>query len=264
MKPAISFIFVNFQSADLLGQSLVSLRSVADSQILAEYIIINNDPTERTLLDGMAQSFPTLRIVHQERNLGFGGANNVGSRLATGEVLFFINPDTQLRRANFQGLMRAFEFRPRAFYGMALVQASGIRERWSAGQFPNLWRILFANMLPALLSQPWQATAISKVDWVSGAAFAIRRDFFLSLGGFDSSYFLYFEDVDLARRATDGGAWVGMYPFIIFQHAGGRSHKSIGAKKQAYYAGQRHYFKKWRPRHEQFLLALAHKCFRIF
>jgi GT2 family glycosyltransferase len=187
---------------------------------------------------------------------------NVGAQQAIGEILFFVNPDTVLIQANFLGLAKSFEFRPKAIYGMALIRNDGCREPWSAGQFPSLWRLLLTNIFPGMFSQPWEATSITKTDWVSGAACAIRRDFFLLLGGFDSAYFLYFEDVDLARRGSNSGAWVGIYPFICFRHTGGGSHKETRTKKQAYFMSQKLYFKKWRPGLEWGILSLLHKLIR--
>lgn len=264
MNPSISFIFVNFRSAGLIQGSLAALRTALDKGVTAEYLIINNDPDEREAIDRIGREYPDLRISHMERNMGFGTANNRGGNLATGEVLFFINPDTLVTRANFSGLLAAFRFRPKAVYGMALIEASGNREAWSAGAFPSLSRVIFAHLCPGFLTQPWCATEIQKTDWVSGAALAIRRNFFQALGGFDETFFLYFEDVDLARRAQDLGGFVGVYPFITLQHRGGQSHTSNQAKKAAYYIGQQRYFEKWRPTVEQFLLSIGHRIHRFF
>lgn len=265
MKPAISFIFVNFQSAHLLGQSLSTVReALLREDLSAEYLVVNNDPSERDPVDALRNTVTDLRIIHQNTNDGFGRANNAGAQAATGEVLFFVNPDTELVRANFRGLMEAFRFRPNAVYGMALHQVSGERERWSAGTYPSLARIILAHLAPSFVPAVWQARIVEKVDWVSGAALAIRREFFRSLNGFDEDFFLYFEDVDLARRAALRGAWVGVYPFIEFRHAGGKSHSSLRQKKQAYYAGQRQYFRKWRPAYETVLLSAGHLIRRAF
>lgn len=264
MNPSISFIFVNFRSAPLIQRSLAALRAAADSQITAEYIVINNDPAERESINRIGQQSPDTRIIHTEENQGFGCANNQAAALAVGEVLFFINPDTLLVRANFLGLLAAFHFRPRAVYGMALEQTDGSREPWSAGPFPSLLQISITHIFPRPFSRPWEASSVSRTDWVSGAALAIRRDFFRALGGFDDSFFLYFEDVDLAQRAAKIDGWVGIYPFVVFQHMGGQSHESGRAKKNSYYRGQRQYFEKWRSPLEQAILALGHAIRRIF
>ena len=264
MKPDISFIFVNFRSAELLNQSLSSIFRMAQEQdIQCEYIIVNNDPDERLAVGVLSSHEASPRILHQERNEGFGRANNVGARVAGGEVLFFVNPDTEMMRGDLPALCRAFRSHRLALYGMVLSQRTGEREPWSAGAFPSLFRVLLSHVAPELLPQPWRAQEIQQADWVSGAAFAIRQEFFHSIGGFDEAFFLYFEDVDLARRATNAGGWVGVYPFIEFRHAGGKSHKSFREKKRAYYTGQRQYFQKWRPVHEGVILSIGHRIWGL-
>lgn len=265
MRPDISFIFVNYRSAELLRQSLASVyRAACQQGSPAEYIVVNNDSDERAIVDSLATHPASPRIIHQAINEGFGRANNVGARIAAGEVLFFINPDTEMVRGGFPALLAAFRTRPQAIYGMALSQATGKREAWSAGAFPSLFRVVLSYVSPALLSHPWRARDIERTDWVSGAALAIRREFFHLLGGFDESFFLYFEDVDLARRATVAGGWVGVYPFIEFRHVGGQSHKTFREKKRAYYAGQRQYFSKWRPAYESVILSLGQRIRSFF
>lgn len=266
MKPAISFVFVNFRSAALLGRSLASVHAVASREgIPAEYIIVNNDQGERAFIDALASAHAaTPQVVHQTTNEGFGRANNIGARIANGEVLFFVNPDTEIVKGGLWGLLAAFAYRPQALYGMALRRVTGEREPWSSGAFPSLLRIILSHLMPGLLPAPWRARQVQQTDWVSGAALAIRREFFQSLGGFDEAFFLYFEDVDLARRAAEASGWVGVYPFIELQHVGGQSHKSFREKKQAYYTGQRQYFRKWRPRYETMLLSLGQFLRRAF
>lgn len=265
MKPDISFIFVNFRSAELLRQSLISVSRAASQQcVLSEYIIVNNDPDERGAVDSLERYCTFLHIVHQATNEGFGRANNVGAQIATGEILFFINPDATLVNGDLRALLVAFRLQPTALFGMALLQPTGEREPWSAGVFPSLSRILLSSLAPEFLPCPWRAQDIERTDWVSGAAFAIQREFFHSLGGFDPEFFLYFEDVDLAHRAAEAGGWTGVYPSIEFRHMGGQSHQNFWEKKQSYYAGQRQYFKKWRPAYESAILSVGHYIRGLF
>lgn len=265
MNPDISFIIVNFRSAELLRRSLSSVHHMACQQgISAEYIVVNNDSTERVAVDSLGAHPASPQVIHRPLNEGFGRANNVGARSATGEVLFFINPDTEMVKGDFPALLAAFRTRPKALYGMALSQVTGEREAWSAGAFPSLSRVVLSHIAPEFLPDPWRAREIERADWVSGAALAIRREFFHALDGFDEAFFLYFEDVDLARRATEVGGWVGVYPLVEFRHVGGQSHKTFREKKQAYYTGQRRYFRKWRPAYESAILSFGHRIWSLF
>lgn len=256
----ISFIWVNFHSGVALQRSLASLDDHFNRTGLEiEYIVVNNDIAERALIEGLRQDFPRLKTVHSSKNIGFGQANMLGSRIARGKTLFFINPDTVFLGGSLTSLLAAFEYRPKAIYGMALETPDGIREPWSAGIYPTLFSLFRANFGLYPRPLPWEARSVQAVGWVSGAALAIRKDFFQSLGGFDPRFFLYFEDVDLARRAKESGGYIGVYPFLRFLHAGGKSHKSIPAQKKYFHESQLRFFIKWRPWYESAPLLLAQK-----
>lgn len=256
----ISFISVNFHSVSSLRRCLTSLEGyLAQTRISAEYIVVNNDSAEHDLVEGLKRDFPRLKTIHSLENIGFGRANMLGSQIAAGNLLFFINPDTVFLEGSFAGLLAAFHYRPKAVYGMALETPEGNREPWSAGSYPGLSSLFRANFGLYPRPFPWEAKAVQAVDWVSGAALAIQKDFFHSLDGFDSHFFLYFEDVDLARRAKERGGYVGVYPFLHFLHAGGQSHRSIPAQKKHFHKSQLRFFIKWRPWYESALLLLAQK-----
>ncbi len=260
----ISFISVNFRSVISLERLVSSLVDhFRDKNLQIEFIVVNNDSDEYEQVEALKTRFPKLVTVHSSGNIGFGRANQLGSERAKGNILFFINPDTLFLAGNFLGLIKAFEYHPRAVYGMGLEQSSRKRERWSSGEFPSLWQLFWNNcpLLPA--KAPWESTVLCPVDWVSGAALAVRKDFFEALGGFSPDFFLYFEDVDFAHHAKAKGATVAVYPFIRFAHTGGGSAQSTSLQKQHFYASQRRYFEKWRPRYEVCVLDALQHLFRL-
>ena len=90
--------------------------------------------------------------------------------------------------------------------------------RWAVltRRFPNNW-LSRRNVLAQ------EATAAVDVDWLAGACLMTRRDVFDQLGGLDERFFLYWEDADYCRRATDAG-WRCVYlPTASVRHVGGRS-----------------------------------------
>ena len=258
-KPVFSLIFVNYRSADALAASLASL---ADEVVggYAEMIVVNNDPSERASLSRLADQFP-IRIVDLGENVGFGAASNRGAREAGAELLGFLNPDTRLVRGSLREVAGYFDGDDRAgIAGAALVDPDGKPEPWSAGPDATLFRI-FVNNLSLFRGAPPRDGTPTAVDFVSGAAFFTRKSLFDKLGGFDERFFLYFEDMDLCRRAGIAGYDTVRLPAPVFAHEGGTSRSSAAEQKRHYYESQDRYFGKHRPKWEGGVLKFLRRRF---
>lgn len=258
--PHFSFIIVNYRSAARLPGAIASIRQVFTPGEI-EIIVVNNDARE--ISDTNALAATDVSIIQAAENAGFARASNFGARTAQGEILVFLNPDATLSSGNWQALMAVFTAQPQALIGLRLMTPTGVSEAWCAGKRPTLGRLLL-NQLPSLTQRVWESNQLRRVDWVSGAALTLRRETFETLGGFDESFFLYFEDVDLCVRAGAKGYPVFRYPFISVEHVGGGSHISSGTLKEAYYEGQRSYFAKHASWLEQWLLRFLLAIFRFF
>jgi len=100
------------------------------------------------------------------------------------------------------------------------------------------------------------------VDWVSGGAFAIKKDLFEKIHGFDENFFMYFEDVDLCRRASSVGGKILYLPQFTIRHFGGQSYDDTRKQKVEYYQSQDYYLKKHFSRASAFFIALLRKVLR--
>lgn len=254
--PTFSLIFVNYQSFFYLARSLHSWRQ-AFGFLETEFIVVNNDEKEKKFLEQLAQEQP-LKLVHCS-NIGFGSACNVGSRLAQGKYLFFLNPDTEYLSGSVGSLREILEARPFSVGGVKLVDDRLKDEAWSAGKLPNIWRIADKWLFGFPRKPYWGRKGFDFPHWVSGAALAVRKDFFDILGGFDEKFFLYFEDVDFCHRVRLHGGEVWRTPFFTVKHSGGSSHAKKKEQKRVYYQSQEYYFSKYRPVWEIWLLKLAHR-----
>lgn len=252
--PTFSLIFVNYQSAKHLTRALCSWQRVFSE---AEFVVVNNDKNEQAVLDRLAKEHP-FRLINLP-NVGFGTACNEGSRVARGDYLFFLNPDTEYLSGSIKGLELILKSRPQSIGGVGLVGANLYEEAWSSGKFPNIWRIADKLFFGSPKKPYWCRKTFDFPQWVSGAALVVKRDFFSMLGGFDENFFLYFEDVDLCHRAKLCGGEVWRTPFFQVKHLGGSSHTEKKEQKRAYYRSQEHYFSKYRPAWEFWLLKLAHR-----
>lgn len=246
--PRFSFIFVNYQSSRELESSIISWQAAAKG-IESEFIIVNNDPLEEAAV-GRIASLRQAKLRQMGANFGFGKACNEGAKLAEGRLLFFLNPDTRYRGGSLASLEAVAAAHPRSIGGIRLISPDGSKEPWSAGHFPTLGRLICKWCFGAPFRPVWEARHFRLTDWVSGAALVLPKAVFEELGGFDERYFLYFEDVDLCRRAVERGMAVWRFPFLVAEHRGGASHASRASQKAFYYESQERYFAQHQPRLE--------------
>lgn len=138
------------------------------------------------------------RVLHNARNEGYGRANDRGIRAATGAFVLVVNPDVTLQLGCADALLAAAERWPdAALLAPRLVEPDG--------------RLFFQprSLLAPYLENPRGRRLPPEGDccapFLSGACLMIRRDAYLTLGGFDRNIFLFYEDDDLCRRAADAG-----------------------------------------------------------
>ena len=261
-KPLFSFIIVNFNSARVLPECLRSIEQLHYPKDKYEVIVVNNDANENTALEELQHTY-TFSLLHAQRNIGFGAANNQAAKLARGSVLVFLNPDTALLQADLSQIHDHFRAFPRCgILGLRLLLPDGTIQPWSAGNKVTLWDIIRNNIGFPTSRETWLKEETSSVDWVSGGAFAMPRNIFRTVDGFDEQFFLYFEDVDLCYRVQRMGYEVTLFPGAKALHRNGQSSASTKQQKRHFYQSQSLYFRKHRPLWEgillQFLRRLTH------
>ena len=187
-----------------------------------EIIVVDNNSSDATITI-IEKSFPAVRIIKNQQNKGFAVAANQGANLAVGEILFFLNPDTEIPN-EFAGhviqLMK--DFPNRRIIGFQFVDSSGNRSS-SSWKLPTIRIIAVESWLPFRLSDPIVSVTVpsmASVEMVSGGCMMIRSEEFRSLQGFDERFFLYYEDADLCLRARHAGYAVVLNPDVQIIHRG--------------------------------------------
>lgn len=205
----ISFIIVNYKSANYLEQCLNSIFKIVSSTPY-EIIIVNNSPEEN--LNKFKKGKPKIIII-ESKNIGYSSGCNIGAKNSHGEYLFFINPDTILLNDFFSDLFQYFKNLEYGAIGFKLLDRNK-QFQISFGKFPsivgeiknksikNAFRKRNQKIITKLESKYINP---SPVDWVSGAAFFIKKATFEMVGGFDERFFLYYEDADLCMRISKSG-----------------------------------------------------------
>ena len=238
----LSIIVVNYKSQDYLKGCLASVFAKIGGQLPFEVIVVNNDVEAD--LASVQSANPSIKIIQNKKNQGFGEGNNLGAKTARGEFLFFLNPDTEIISTNILELLEEFIKNPEiGIIGSQLLTTEHIAQEWGAGKAPSLWGIL-KNKLKKENKFQEEKTDKQLFDWVSGTALFIRRELFEKINGFDENFFMYFEDVDLCLRVRKLGKKVLRFADFPVLHYGGKSYDEKRTQKKQYYQSQDYYFKK--------------------
>jgi GT2 family glycosyltransferase len=213
MQPRASVIIVCHNHREAIRRCLESLKQTDHHAF--EVIVVDNASTDRSW-DAVASGFPNVIAIRSELNLGFGGGCNLGARRAQGATLVFLNPDTVVEPAWITELLKPLDSRPRA--GLVTAKILMLSDPMCINTCGNTVHFTGLTLCRGLGAARESFQKEEEVEAVSGAAFAIRREVFQSLGGFDEAMFLYMEDTDLSLRARLAG-WESVYaPNSIVYH----------------------------------------------
>lgn len=208
-----TIIIVNHNGRGHLDQALASLQQ--DHQPAYEVIVVDNASSDGSA-EHIATRYPGVRLIRSGTNLGFGAANNQAARQAKGEYLAFLNPDTKAEAGWLEPLIRALEIYPRA--GMVTAQVLLMHTPNRINTCGNDMHLTGFTLCRGASASRDSYAERAEVAAVSGAAFAMRRDLFQALGGFDESFFLYMEDSDLSLRARLAGYRCLYVPESVVYH----------------------------------------------
>ncbi len=225
-----------------------------------EEIVIDNASSDGTA-DFIAKEFSEIRLIRNEKNLGFAVPNNQGVAVAKGKYLLFLNPDMRLTEpGSLKKMVDWMETQPEV--GIAsckLVFPNGeLNPNTKPRRFPNFWEMmllvlkiphLFPRVLDRYLMKDFDPTKEQEVDSVRGAFMLMRRELVGQLGwAFDPRYFIWFEDVDACREAYRQGLKVVYTPIISCVDYVGQSFKKkkFWWKQKQFVRSMVKYFWKWR------------------
>jgi len=228
-------------------------------------LVVDNASTDDSR--EMVQSeFPWVHLIANAENAGFTRGHNQAVRESHGQYLLILNSDTIILEGELQKLIDFAEANPEAgIIGPRLLNPDGSLQ-YSCRRFPNLAAAIFRNtplgrLFPQnrytrdYLMTDWDHSTPRDVDWVSGAAMFVRRRVFEQLQGFDESFFMYCEDVDLCYRAWLAGWKVVYYPEAQIIHAIGRSTDRVANKMiRQFHSSMYRFYKKHYARQTPLIL----------
>lgn len=241
----VAVIIVSWNVRDYLSACLRSVfADLRLSGLQGEVWVVDNASTDGTV-DFVRNVFPSVHVIANETNVGFGAANNQGMRAAMARnprYYFLLNPDTLLRPGAMTHLVACLAERPNAgIAGARLVYGNG-RFQHSAFHFPGLMQLLFDlfSMPPRLYDSPLNGRYPTHlyephrppfpVDFALGATMLVRAAVAEATNGFDESFHMYCEEIDWSWRVRESGWKVYTVPAAEVVHYGGESTRQIPAQ----------------------------------
>ena len=251
----LSIIIVSWNTKELLKKCLDSIYN-NQADLSLEIIVADNNSSDGTAKMVEAH-FPKVKLMANDKNLGFAAANNQALIIAHGQYVLFLNPDTEIIN---DGLKKSVEFMkqnqdcgalgPRLLFADKSLQPS-VR-RW-----PTFWPIflmlikapkIFKDLkaIDHYLARDFDYSKLQEVDQIMGAYLMVPRTIFSKVGFFDQRFFIWFEEVDFCLRIKRAGLKVIYNPQIEVIHHGGASfaQEALVKKQWQFFKSALRYFLK--------------------
>ena len=238
-KPGrMAVAIVNYNTRDHLRDCLASVQGNKPSEV----VVVDNASSDGSV-EMVRTEFPTVIMRENDRNTGYGAAANQGISQCRSEYVLLLNSDTVLPGGAHKALSEYMDQNPRAaVVGPRLEYPDG-RLQVSSFPFPSpLYTFLRSTSFGSLISRipilrerylpSWSHMQARIVPWVLGAVMVIRREAFEIVEGFDESFFMFSEEVDLCYRLWSAGWEVHFTPVVTIVHIEGASTKGCYAEME--------------------------------
>ena len=196
----VSIIIVNWNGGEDILECLKSVKDIdyPDYEIIA----VDNGSTDNSVKE-IKGAFPDIKLILNDKNLGFPAGVNVGIKAATGGYILLLNDDTVVARNILKDLVEAMESDPGiGIAGPMILYYSEPDKIWSAGM--QLHLLGYASHIGKGLNKELFNKSYP-VDYMTGCVVLIKKEVIDKIGLLDPEYFLYSEDADFCLRARNAG-----------------------------------------------------------
>ena len=232
----LAIVVPTHSSRELTLRCRESVRRGAVSGV--EVILVDGASGDGTAA-AVRSRLPQVAVLRSEANIGFSAAVNLGLGRAHGDAPLLLNIETERREGAIESVLEAFASDPGLGIAGAVLEYPDGSPQWSAGRRPTpCWLFVLASGLGGLLARlpgfrrakPPGQTPNDRVDWVTGAAMAVRRQAWEEIGPLDEAYHFYCQDLDLCLAAGEAGWKVALLPrFRVVHHHGASISATHGA-----------------------------------
>ena len=263
----LSVIIVSYNVRSYLDQCLASVRKALEG-IEGEVFVVDNASTDDTL-SVLPDRYPEVHFIDNEENVGFARANNQAIRIARGEYVLLLNPDTTVAEHTLREAVKFMDDHPQAGgAGVKMHNADGTVAPESRRAIPTPWvsalKMLGFSNRYYMSHLPWDEPC--QIEAISGAFFLLRHSALDRIGLLDEDFFMYGEDLDLSFRLLKGGYENWYLPLPIVHFKGKSTRKSDYRYVHVFYQAMLIFFRKHYS-HQSFFFTLPVKAaiyFRAF
>jgi GT2 family glycosyltransferase len=192
-------------------------------KIQFEVILVDNSSKDDGL-EPILKRYTKIQFINNSKNVGFARANNQGAKIASGDFLLFLNPDTTMIEDAVESMLDYIRSDSSIGILGPKVLNPDQTTQFSCRKFTTVWSGLFnrysltTRLFPNnrysrdYLMLDYDHNSIRSVDWVSGCCMMVPDSTFKKVNGFDENYFLFIEDVDLCQAIKKKGLRVVYFP----------------------------------------------------
>jgi GT2 family glycosyltransferase len=235
MKVELSIIIVNYRSWDKLKFCLKSILNQEDINL--EVIVVDNFSNDNKITE-FKKNFKWIKWIENKANLGFAKACNIGSMFTISKWLLFLNPDTLLDTNSLSTLINFCNSNDEhKIIGIKQLNSKN-KHTNSFGLFLNMFTIngffrIFSRFFKGHTYRKMNSNLISYPEWISGSFILLRKNDFKKLNGWNENFWMYYEDMDLCKRAQKLNLKVSLlnnWKCIHFHGESSRKNKEIAIK----------------------------------
>ena len=247
----VSIVIVNYNTYDLVLECIESVIKNTE-EITYEIIVVDNNSPNREI-EQLKKLYPQVNLILNDSNSGFGIANNIGSRFASGKFLFFLNSDTIVIDNSIYELYRFINENSKVGACGGNLCDINLHPTVSFTRLmPSVLLdidTLFFNIFSKViygknLNYCYEKSPILIQGNISGADLMISKKLFDELGGFDESFFMYYEETDLLFRVRSNGYQTYIVPSSKIIHLEGASESLKSIKLDWTYESKEKYYLK--------------------
>ncbi|MEW6295835.1 MAG: glycosyltransferase family 2 protein [Candidatus Diapherotrites archaeon] len=249
----LSIIIPNYNTKGYLEKCLNSIKKNAPS--CSHEVIVVDDASRDNSVEMIKKKFREVKLITNEKNLGFSKSLNKGIKESKGSFVLFLNSDALLLPHSINGMISALKCNSKAGIAGCRLLNKDNSVQFTFGYFPFFSTFIKRNIFGFRLKEKNEPFA---VDWVCAACFLIKRKTIKEIGLFDEGFETYNEEVDYCYRAKKKGLLTLYVPSasIIHFQGGAINKKGFEYIKENTIKSNYVFLKKHKGIHEAVIAAI--------